>query len=339
VTSLSPEVQGIAHRLARLDRAHPTTDHEAVEAALRAHLRECGLIDLPILWAADAEDGYGGAALGRANRTWRGLFGEIERKAHNYGIDGVWQARAFAWPLAWQPAETVMTDMIEHATMRRLGKTRRPSGTAASGAVRALGWIAASAMNPRRIMWLFVERCLSIYRPFIAAYEAGLWLFWVLDDSVLAVARPALRTVDGQLHCDDGPAVAWPDGASYFFWRGVRVPAKVILAREQLTGAEILAERNVESQRIMLERFGYDRLILETGAEPLHADEFGVLYRIRLSRRQIITLVHVVNATPEPDGTRRRYFLRVPPNVRTAHEAVAWTFRLQPEEYRPTQES
>jgi hypothetical protein len=89
----------------------------------------------------------------------------------------------------------------------------------------------------------------------------------------------------------------------------------------------------------MLERFGHDRLILETGVAPVHVDEFGVLYRIRLSRRQTITLVHVTNATPEPDGTRRRYFLRVPPDVRTAHEAVAWTFGMRPEEYWPDKES
>jgi hypothetical protein len=339
VTSVSPEVRAIADRVARFDRAHPTTNQQAVERALRAHLQECGLSDLPFLWVADAEDAYTRAALGRANRSWRRTFGEIERKAHNYGIDGVWEARAFAWPLAWQPAETMVTDLVEHSVMRRLGRTRLPSGTAASGAVRALGWMTASAMNPRGITALFVERCLRIYRPFIAAYEAGLWLFWVLEDSVLAVARPALKTLEGQLHCENGPAVSWANGARYFFWRGVRVPEKVVVAPDQLTGAEILAERNLEVQRVMLERFGHDRLILDTGAAPVHVDEFGVLYRIRLSRRQTITLVHVTNATPETDGTRRRYFLRVPPDVRTAHEAVAWTFGLRPEEYRPARES
>jgi hypothetical protein len=288
---------------------------------------------------ADAEEGYRRGAIGRANRSWRHLAGEIERKLDDDGVDGAWQARALAWPLAWSPAETVVTDLVEASVTSRLGRSRRPSGTAASGAVRALGWIAASAMNPRGITSLFVERCLRIYRPFIAAYEAGLWLFWVLEDSVLAVARPALKTLEGQLHCENGPAVSWANGARYFFWRGVRVPEKVVVAPDQLTGAEILAERNLEVQRVMLERFGHDRLILDTGAAPVHVDEFGVLYRIRLSRRQTITLVHVTNATPEPDGTRRRYFLRVPPDMRTAHEAVAWTFGLGPEDYRPARES
>jgi hypothetical protein len=44
-------------------------------------------------------------------------------------------------------------------------------------------------------------------------------------------------------------------------------------------------------------------------------------------------VVEVENGTREPNGWRRRYFLRVPPNMRSAHEAVAWTFGLTPEQY------
>jgi hypothetical protein len=50
-------------------------------------------------------------------------------------------------------------------------------------------------------------------------------------------------------------------------------------------------------------------------------------------------MVEVVNATPEPDGTRRVYWLRVPPGTRTAREGVAWTFGLSEDRYRPLRES
>jgi hypothetical protein len=46
-------------------------------------------------------------------------------------------------------------------------------------------------------------------------------------------------------------------------------------------------------------------------------------------------MVQVVNATPEPDGSARSYWLRVPPDMRTAREAVAWTFALGEGEYAP----
>jgi hypothetical protein len=37
--------------------------------------------------------------------------------------------------------------------------------------------------------------------------------------------------------------------------------------------------------------------------------------------------------TREPDGTRRRYFLHVPPSMQSPRQAVAWTYGLSPEQY------
>jgi hypothetical protein len=50
-------------------------------------------------------------------------------------------------------------------------------------------------------------------------------------------------------------------------------------------------------------------------------------------------MVEVVNSTAEPDGSRKRYWLRVPPEMQTAREAVAWTFGLSEREYDPTTET
>jgi hypothetical protein len=45
--------------------------------------------------------------------------------------------------------------------------------------------------------------------------------------------------------------------------------------------------------------------------------------------------VKVRNATPEPTGEFKDYFLRVPPTMARAREAVAWTFSMREEEYLP----
>ena len=50
-------------------------------------------------------------------------------------------------------------------------------------------------------------------------------------------------------------------------------------------------------------------------------------------------LVEFVNSTSEPDGSRKTYFLRVPPDTGTARDAVAWTFGLGSDEYIPAFES
>ncbi len=50
-------------------------------------------------------------------------------------------------------------------------------------------------------------------------------------------------------------------------------------------------------------------------------------------------MVEVLNSTPEADGSRKTYFLRVPPATQTAREGVAWTFGLRADGYLPAMES
>ena len=50
-------------------------------------------------------------------------------------------------------------------------------------------------------------------------------------------------------------------------------------------------------------------------------------------------MVEVINSTPEPDGSRKTYWLRVPPTTQTAREGVAWTFGMGASEYVPSRES
>ncbi len=52
------------------------------------------------------------------------------------------------------------------------------------------------------------------------------------------------------------------------------------------------------------------------------------MWRIDLANDEAVVMVEVLDSTPEPDGTHRTYWLRVPPSNRTAREGVAWTFGL-----------
>jgi hypothetical protein len=52
-----------------------------------------------------------------------------------------------------------------------------------------------------------------------------------------------------------------------------------------------------------------------------------------------LQMVRVKNSTPEPDGSYKHYFLRVPPDIATARAAVAWTFGFSSDEYDPSIES
>ena len=128
----------------------------------------------------------------------------------------------------------------------------------------------------------------------------------------------------------------YPDGFAIYAWHGIRIDERLVTG--DLTGADWLAERNAEVRRVIAERLGYQRLLDEVQAERRHTDEFGTLWRIPdpTGRDEDVWLVDVVNATAEPDGTFKRYVLRVPADMPTAHAAVGWTFNLTPEDYQPT---
>ena len=143
----------------------------------------------------------------------------------------------------------------------------------------------------------------------------------------------------GRIHCEDGPAIAYPDGWAIYAVHGVRVPEYVIERPEEISPAKIDGEKNSEIRRVMLDRFGPGRYLRDTGTQAIHSDDFGSLYRREVPGDEPLVMVRVTNSTPEPDGSRRDYWLRVPPTISRAREAVAWTFAMKEEEYVPSQES
>ncbi|MFB7851883.1 DUF6745 domain-containing protein [Streptomyces sp. NPDC056053] len=171
------------------------------------------------------------------------------------------------------------------------------------------------------------------------ARNAGWW--WPYERAVVISERPQAlhRDEAGRLDRGDGPALAYADGFALYAWRGMPVPAEFLDELNALTPKRIREEENAELRRVMLEFYGYDRYLSESGAEPVHRDETGVLWRIALDGDEDVVMVEVVNSTPEPDGTHRVYWLRVPPGTRTAKAGVAWTFGVGSEEYEPLQQT
>jgi hypothetical protein len=86
----------------------------------------------------------------------------------------------------------------------------------------------------------------------------------------------------------------------------------------------------------MLDRYGHVRFLHDAGAERVHTDDTGTLWRCLLAPHdEPLVMVEVINATPDPDGSARIYWLRVPPDMRTARQAVAWSFGLNEGDYHP----
>ncbi len=148
-----------------------------------------------------------------------------------------------------------------------------------------------------------------------------------------------------RLHCATGPAVAWPDGWGVYSIHGVRVPFKkrhIVEQPELITIADIETEANAELRRVMIDRYGPARYVVDSGARVVHElapdhRQIGLRSARLLVKRvqddEPIVYVDLLNSTPEPDGTTKRYMLRVDPNayggdaMRNAHAAVASTWR------------
>ena len=92
-----------------------------------------------------------------------------------------------------------------------------------------------------------------------------------------------------------------------------------VLNSKDVSPKEIIGIPNSEVRRAVIELIGYEKLV-ET-ANILDESEDGELLEIPLAEDENIILVHV-----KDPSTDREYYLRVPPKMKTAKQARAWTF-------------
>ena len=150
------------------------------------------------------------------------------------------------------------------------------------------------------------------------------------------------RDERGRLHCLNGPALAYPDGFAIYAVHGLRLTGDApdyIDHPGNLRTKRIDAEKNVEVRRVLMELYGQARYLADSGAQEVASDARGVLYRKELPGDEPLVMVKLRNSTPEPDGSFKDYFLRVPPTMQTAAQAVAWSFDQGEDAYAPVVET
>ena len=171
------------------------------------------------------------------------------------------------------------------------------------------------------------------------AKSAG-WAYPTKDICFVSERHTTLcRDERGRLHNMSGPAIQYPDGWEIYAVHGVRVPENIINKPLEITTSRIDEQRNTEIRRVMIDIYGQSRYLQDSGAKLLATDRFGKLWKKDLSDDEPIVMVEVKNSTPEPDGSIKDYFIRVPPSMATPQEAVAWTFNLPKDEYNPLVET
>jgi hypothetical protein len=164
---------------------------------------------------------------------------------------------------------------------------------------------------------------------------------------------------EGRLHKDDGPAYITPTritwykngrkhgldadkwGSINYYYEGVRIPPHFFTKPESLSITEVLSHANTEVRYVGIKIVGMDKVLESNRTTIIHKDEEKnqILFQIKGIFEEPVSYVKVVNSTQEPDGTYKDYYLSVPPTVKTCQQAVAWTFRLEENEYHPEQET
>lgn len=164
----------------------------------------------------------------------------------------------------------------------------------------------------------------------------------LFTDRICFIAeRPSVLSGDaeGKLHSVSGPALQFADGYAIHFLHGIEVWPAIVEDPNTLTLEMIFEEMNVERRRVLIDHYGRERFVQDAGAQVRSKDSYGALVLVPIPGQEGMVFVRVLNSTPEPDGTFKTYFLRVPPYMTSPKAAVAWTFGLEADEYLPDNES
>jgi hypothetical protein len=192
-----------------------------------------------------------------------------------------------------------------------------------------------------------------IILAFIELAKVSGWCF-VHDEWAIITPKPATLRVDDRFraHSLAGPALAYPGGKLVqHFIDGIPIPPEDYEGCRSWPVSKLLQYPNIEIRRCLIKLIGGAKLVKEAG-KRIHSDDFGTLYEIEgaADGDTRFLVCHVVNGTPEPDGTYRDFFLMVHPELRpilndrgdlgepqklTARNAVASTYSLRGEDYKP----
>lgn len=295
-------------------------------------------------------------AMPRASKIWRADFWEEMEAARPVSV-----ANGFPYEESDLPIRTADGDFTVEQVKRDVSSMLGvPEGLFPQAAAR-IAKIGLKGFTVAAIgLAALLNKILPIYFKTISP-----WVLPLRDVCVIS-ERPVkvVKDEQGRFHNRSGHAIEYPDGFGLCAINGVFMPEHVVLRPQEISLDEIVLESNTEARRVLIEQFGMPRYLREGDAATISHDDVGILYSVPMGSDDPMLVVRVLNSTPEHDGVMSRdeaiaefgvaagpairaaegsrfkeYTLRVPPSVRSAREAVAWTFGLEADDYQPAIET
>lgn len=191
-----------------------------------------------------------------------------------------------------------------------------------SGQLSLPGCVALQSLpeSLRRLSALDIREC-----PQLTSLPSGLEVTGWID-----LAHSGLTTEE---------AVPESTGVAQLRWSNVPIDRRIAFHPELITPDEVMAEDNTELRRVLIDRYGYGRLLSDLNAEVLDADvdPGGVRQLLRVALQDDEDLVAMSCHCP---STGRQYVIRVPPKTKSCHHAAAWIAGFDnPDDYQPLKET
>jgi hypothetical protein len=282
--AFTKETQAIIDRLKKRNIDNIVHDKQVIEYAFKEHFEKLGLKVIPFHYVKDLEEGYTYITNAAENAAWSAARSAAWSAAWSAARSAAWSAawsaarsaawsaaeiaawsaaRSAAWSAAEIAAESAAWNAAENAAW---SAAENAAWSAAESAARSAAWSAAESAA-RSAAWINSVNKESqtygyIWLPFVKAYEAGLWVFWITEKEIVICLSPSLKTRDDILHNESGPAVSWENGSKYYFLNGVKMEEKhVLTSPEKLNPKEILSEKNVDVRRELIRKIGIKRML------------------------------------------------------------------------------
>lgn len=164
------------------------------------------------------------------------------------------------------------------------------------------------------------------WMPYKMVFKAG----WAI---ILEQPKTISTDDTGRMH----GITEWQDGTIEAWWKGLKVPKHVYDG--EITPGQFFSEQNIEMRRCMIERMGSTNLAKMLRLVEIDADRETNTVLMRTTEPDSMTSRHLQFVSVICPSTGRNYMLCVPPNIKRAREAVAWTFGETEQSYCPRVET
>ena len=161
------------------------------------------------------------------------------------------------------------------------------------------------------------------------------WIY-PFEKTCIVCERPIKLSFDSQdrLHAEGKLAIQFADGWGLYSYHGVTLPEKYGAVHPREWQAQwILEEDNAELRRLLIQGIGYVRICQELQATEL--DSWAEYTLLRIDK-----IIDMWEGQPNYllkmtcPSTGFIHAMRVPPNMRSAREAIRWVnWGIDPEEF------